>query len=302
MQIIELDKAGITISVKGGFLLFKQEDSTDKIDLDNIDCLIINSYGAYFSNQALIRLCELNIPVLISGKNAVPIGILLSNQENIYRKEHIKAQLNANIVLHKNLWQFIIKTKVHNQAMVLKTYDAKFEDIQLMSKKVVSGDTGNIEAIAARAYWQRLFGKSFKRDFDKPGTNAFLNYAYAILRATFCRYIAASGLLPEEGIHHRNVMNPFCLADDMMEPYRPFADELVKQIIPDADTELNPEYKRKIIRLLDRPVTMDGNNYHLRYCMERTVQNLVNSYAKKKCLLTYPTLDKYCWTDEDANH
>jgi len=290
MQVIELNKAGIYISVKGGFLLVKDGEQTDKIDLDNIDCMIINSYGASFSNNALIRLCELNIPLLVCGNNANPIGILQSNTENVYRKTHLTAQLNASLPLQKNLWQSIIKAKVHNQAALLKSLGQKSDDIALLEKKVTSGDTGNVEAIAARFYWQRLFGKAFKRDFEQPGINAFLNYCYAILRASFCRHIAAAGLLPEAGIHHRNQMNPFCLADDLMEPYRPFADALVKSIALIDKIELNPEFKRQLISVLDTSVAMGENNYHLQFAIQKTVQTLVNSYLQKKCLLEYPVL------------
>jgi CRISPR-associated protein Cas1 len=290
MQVIELNKSGIAITVKGGFLIVKQEEQTEQHDLDNIDCLIINSYGAIFSNQALIRLCELNIPLLVCGKNAVPIGILQANTENVYRKTHLTAQLNASQPLLKNLWQKVIKAKVRNQAMLLKANKQKHNDITLLIGKVTSGDSGNVEAIAARFYWQRLFGKGFKRDFEQPGINAFLNYSYALLRASFCRHISASGLLPESGIHHRNAMNPFCLADDLMEPYRPFADELVKAVNT-GDTELTPAAKKQLITLLDRPVNMNGNNYHLQFCIQRTVQTAVNSFLQKKCLLEYPELD-----------
>lgn len=291
MQVIELDKAGIYISVKGGFLLVKAEDKTEQLTLDNIDCLILNSYGASFSNQALNRLCELNIPLLVCGANANPIGILLSNAENVYRKQHLTAQLSASLPLQKNLWQSIIGAKVRNQALLLKELGKKYQDIALLEKKVTSGDSGNAEAIAARIYWSRLFGASFKRDFEQPGINAFLNYGYAILRAATCRYIAAAGLLPEAGIHHRNQMNPFCLADDLLEPYRPFADQLVYALMPEPKAELNPAYKKQLVGLLDRPVNIKDTNYHLRFALERTVQTAVNSYLQKKCLLEYPVLD-----------
>lgn len=290
MQVIELDRAGIYISVKGGFLLVSKDEQTQKYDLDNIDCVILSSYGASFSNQALNRLCELNIPLLVCGNNANPIGILLSNTQNIYRKSHLSAQLSASLPLQKNLWQAVIRVKVRNQALLLQMLGRKFEDIALLEKKVTSGDTGNVEAIVARMYWQRLFGKEFKRDFEQPGINALLNYAYAILRASFCRHISAAGLLPEAGIHHRNQMNPFCLADDLMEPYRPFADELVKSVTAELQVELTPDCKKRLVTLLDRPVTMNDNNYHLQFCIQRTVQTAVNSYLQKKCLLEYPVL------------
>ncbi len=286
--MIEIEQTGIYLSVKQGFLTVKQEERETKFPLSNIDCLILNSYGASVSNQLLIRLCELNIPVLICGKNAVPIGILLSAQENVFRKTHIAAQLNASVALLENIWKAIVQAKLINQAALLKAQNCKFNDIALLAEKVTAGDKGNAEAVAARVYWQRLFGKNFRRKFEQPGINAFLNYSYALLRAAFCRQIAASGLLPESGIHHHNKMNPFCLADDLMEPYRPFADQVVKELDLAPDAELTPAYKRQLIALFDKIVYLKGENRHLQFCLQDSVESAMNSFLKKRCELQYP--------------
>lgn len=290
MSIIEIDKAGISLSIKAGFIYIKQEDSETKIALDEVDCLILNSYGAVLSNHVLSRLCELNIPLLVCGSNANPCGIMLSTTENIYRKQRIEAQLSASTPLNKNLWQRIIKAKLLNQAKALALADKKFIDLKTLSTKVKSGDEGNNEAIGARIYWQRLFGDEFRRNPDLPGINALLNYGYAILRASFCRSIAACGLLPELGIHHCNASNPFCLADDLMEPYRAFVDNIVYALCKEGALELNPELKRRLISVLDYPVIINKANYHLRHAISYSVQRLVESYDKKKPLVEYPLL------------
>jgi CRISP-associated protein Cas1 len=291
MSIVEIDKAGISLSVKAGFLYVKQAETEEKIALDEVDCVILNSYGAVLSNHVLSRLCELNIPLLVCANNANPVGILLTNTENTYRKERIEAQLNISDAIRRNLWQQIIKAKLTNQAKVLAIAGKKFLDVKTLAAKVRTGDEGNSEAIGARIYWQRLFGSTFKRNPDLPGINAYLNYGYAVLRASFCRSIVASGLIPELGIHHRNAMNPFCLADDLMEPYRPFIDLIVFGLIQDAITDLTPSLKHSLIEVLELPVVIKKNNYHLRFGITFTIQKLIDSHSAKKSVLEYPVID-----------
>jgi CRISPR-associated protein Cas1 len=291
MSIIEIDKAGLSLSIKAGFVYVKQADREDRIALDEVDCLVLNSYGAILSNHVLSRLCELNIPLLVCGSNANPIGILLSSTGNVYRKERVEKQLNISVALQRNLWQQIIKAKLVNQAKVLALCGKKHLDVKTLTSKVRSGDEGNAEAIGARIYWQRLFGTKFKRNPDLPGINAYLNYGYAVLRAAFCRSIVASGLIPELGIHHRNAMNPFCLADDLMEPYRPFIDRIVYNLIQNGIFDLNPEIKRSLIDVLELPISIKQDNLHLKTGINHTVHKLVTSLSLKKACLEYPCID-----------
>ena len=290
MQILEIDRPGIAISVRRGFVSIKDADTTQETPIDELDCVILNSYGATLSNQFLIRLCELNIPLLICGANAVPSGILLANTANVFRKSRIDDQISVSRPLMKNLWQSVVRAKIIAQASLLHKLGRPQKDIALLIPKVTSGDAGNCEAIAARRYWQRLFGKGFKRDYDAPGINALLNYGYAILRAAFCRSIAAAGLLPEYGIFHRNLMNPFCLADDLMEPLRPFVDEIVAGKELQEIPVLNPQSKRHLIAVLDRQVEFEDKTLHVRHCIPVIVSKLVESFTLKKCTMRYPAL------------
>ena len=286
--MIEINKQGVSLSIRSGFLQIKEGEATQEIPLDNIDCLVLNSYGAFLTNQVLIRLNELNIPLLICGKNSVPTGILLSTAENVYRKDRLQTQLHASLPLQKNLWQSVIKAKLRNQGLVLHNREKPFKDFITLEKKVLSGDTTNVEAAGARKYWQRLFGADFKRDPDEDGINSLLNYGYAIIRATFCRAISAAGLIPELGIHHRNMMNPFCLADDLMEPYRPYMDNKVYEIWESGFTILNPSTKKELIALLDETIPFSKEECHIRFAIEKTVTQLANSFKRKKTLLQYP--------------
>ncbi len=291
MQVVEINKQGIVLSIRSGFLQIKENEEIKEIPLDNIDCLVLNSFGAFLTNQVLIRLNELNIPLIICGKNAVPTGILLSTAENVYRKDRLQSQLAASLPLQKNLWQSVIKAKIANQGFVLRYRNKPFREFPALEKKVLSGDTTNVEAACARKYWQRLFGSDFKRDPDEDGINSLLNYGYAIIRATFCRAISATGLIPELGIHHRNMMNPFCLADDLMEPYRPFMDNKVFEIWENGFTILNPSTKKELIQVLDEIIPYQKEESHVRFCIDKTVMLFANSLKRKKVSISYPIFD-----------
>ncbi|MFA5498302.1 MAG: type II CRISPR-associated endonuclease Cas1 [Candidatus Cloacimonadia bacterium] len=292
MSIIEIDRNGITLSVRGGFLEVREKDKKEDVPLSDIDCVILNSYGATVSNRSLIRLCELNIPLLLCGNNSMPIGILLSTVDNVYRKERVTIQTSVKPTLRKTLWQQIIKQKIIHQAYVLKKNEAKHKDLLFLAEKVQPGDITNSEATAARFYWKRLFGEDFIRDYDLSGINSFLNYGYAIIRATTCRNIAAAGLLPELGLHHHNQMNPFCLADDLLEPYRPYIDDHIKQIKTTPFPDLTPETKRYLISILDKQVMFNDNKTRIRNAVNLTVQSLVKSFKEKKNLIAYPEFNE----------
>lgn len=293
MSIIEINSRGISISVSQGFLEIESPKDKQKIAIDSIECIILYSYGAALSNNALIRLCELSIPLIICGRNGMPIGILNSTSGNVYRKTRITAQIAASLPLKKNLWQTVVKAKIANQGLLLKSTGQKYNDFIELGKKVPSGDTLSLEGIAARRYWKRLFGKIFAREPTLPGINSFLNYGYAVIRAAFCRNVAAKGILPELGIHHHNTMNPFCLADDLMEPYRPFIDRIVYSLglPPEIEgCELTPVYKKRLIEVLNTTVVYEEKKMHLKNCIAITVNKVVNSFTEKKNLLDYPEL------------
>lgn len=290
ISILEINAESALISVSKGFLVIKRDSTEEKVPLDNIESLIINAHGAMISNHAIMRLSEQNIPIIHCGQNAVPCSMTLSCGLNIYRKERIDMQLAASLPLKKNLWKQVIKAKILNQAKVLELNGRKHHDVARLIEKVASGDTGNMESVAARAYWERLFGKGFKRNPDLEGINSFLNYGYAILRASFCRNIVAGGLLPELGIHHINQKNPYCLADDLMEPLRPFIDLLISQMKITPDNALLPAHKRLLICILDLEMPFLEQKTHTRFLIPRVINLYIASLAEKKSGISYPVI------------
>lgn len=290
-SIVEITGEGYGLSVSKGFLLVSHDGDEDKIPLSEIEAVVISSHGTWITNHALSRLAEENIPVVHCNRNAMPCALTLPYAANVYRKQRIQTQIDASQPLRKNLWQQVVRAKISNQAAVLDLFSLLSNDLKQLASHVLSGDKGNAEAIAARFYWERLFGTGFKRDPDLPGINSFLNYGYAILRASMCRVIVAAGLIPELGIHHHNQMNPFCLADDLMEPYRPFIDLLVKTLNVQSDEGLTPMRKKQLVSILDLGLDHLGEATHLRYCPQKTVGQFVRSLETKKPDLSYPVID-----------
>lgn len=290
-SVLEINAESAIITVSKGFLVICRKEKEDKIPLDDIESIIINSYGTLISNNAIMRLSELHIPIVHCGKNALPCALTLDYGSNVYRKERINLQISASLPLQKNLWKQVVKAKIKNQSAVLSVLNKKNDDIALLADKVLSGDAKNMESYAARLYWGRLFGRNFKRNPDLEGINSFLNYGYAILRASFCRNITAGGLYPELGIHHTNQKNPFCLADDLMEPFRPYLDLLIIALDVNDQNTLNPIYKKALIDILNLELQFMGQRNHLRFIITQIINSFLNSLVLKKPALLYPLID-----------
>jgi len=210
---------------------------------------------ATLTGAALACLAEHNVPLVVSDARRMPIAMLFPLAGNYVQAERFRRQATASLPTRKRLWKQIVVAKVQNQAKVLEQVHGTDFGLRDLARQVRSGDTTNIEGQAARRYWPRLFEVSdFRRDTDgMDGINCRLNYGYAILRSIVSRAICAAGLHPSLGLHHHNRYNPFCLADDLMEPLRPLVDYQIAQI-SDANTleeiQLGPEEKREIVEPL----------------------------------------------------
>lgn len=288
-MIVDISLNDAYIHLYRGFLEIKlPSEKVKRTPITDIECLVVSGNGISYSHNLVQRLCNENIPLIVCGKNYQPCGMLLNLNGNFEQKNRLEQQIKISIPLKKRLWQQIIREKITNQAKNLSAVEENFKDILALAAKVKSGDTDNHEAIAARKYWKRLFGKNFKRDFEQPGINALLNFGYAILRSTLCRYIVASGLSPALGVHHHNKLNPWCLADDLIEPYRPIIDIAVKKIVKDGEVNLNPQSKRMLYSVLEYVYELPESQSPLKFCMKNTVLSFLMSITKKKNMIEYP--------------
>lgn len=204
--------------------MLPEKDRTITIPVEDIGVIVIEHPQITITHLLMNSLLENNVAVITCNSNHMPSGLLLPLEGNTTQQERFRHQINASEPLRKQLWQQTVRQKILNQAMVLSQVGRKTENMKYWAEQVKSGDTENHEGRAAAYYWGELFETSleFRRDRKGFAPNNLLNYGYAILRATIARSLVASGMLPTFGIHHHNRYNAYCLADDMMEPYRPY--------------------------------------------------------------------------------
>ena len=249
-QFVEISKPNLYLGVDRGFLkIYQKKELLGKVPLDDILGLIITGYGCSHSSNVLTVLADRGIPVSICSSNFMPKALVLPLIGNCQQSIRMRSQFCINKPLKKQLWKQIVQLKLRHQAFVLKEYGLAYEGLLNMSSLVKSGDPGNLEAQGARRYWIVLFSKDFKRDKDGDGINAMLNYAYAIIRSCVARGVVAAGLHPSVGLHHQNMYNPLCLVDDLMEPFRPIADYVVKQLLIKGYSEVNKEVKATLSKI-----------------------------------------------------
>ena len=224
----------------------------------------------------------------------MPVGLLLPLYGNTTQNERFRHQLDASVPLMKQLWQQTIKVKIENQRRVLEKCTGEvFKCMKVWSSEVRSGDSENMEARAAAFYWKNLFSiEGFTRGRDGIPPNNLLNYGYAILRAIVARGLVSSGLLPTIGIHHHNRYNAYCLADDIMEPYRPYVDELVYGIMKSGLNYeiLSKEIKARLLTIPTLEVNISGRRSPLMVAVGQTTASLYKCFSGELRKISYPEM------------
>ena len=242
----------------------------------------------------LDKLVSANVAVITCNDTHHPTGMLMPLESNTLQSERFRAQILASEPLKKQLWQQTVKAKITNQAMILKKWDGKYKLLSNLAKSVKSGDEGNNEAIAAAHYWQNLFPPAwnFYRKRDGIPPNNLLNYGYAIVRAGMARAIVGAGLLPTLGIFHRNRYNAYCLADDLMEPYRPYVDMVVRTIIDktSAVENITQLLKVELLKIPTLDVILADDKSPLMVAMQRTAVSAARCYAGEQRKLLLPQM------------
>lgn len=274
-------------------LIKKQGELTRPIE--DIGVVVLDHKQITITSGALEALLENNCAVITCDSRSMPVGLLLPLTGNTTQNERFRDQINSSIPLRKQLWQQTIQSKIRNQAKVLSLCtDAEVKCMQVWANEVRSGDPDNLEARAAVYYWKSLFGSidGFIRDRDGIPPNNLLNYGYAILRAVVARSLVASGLLPTLGIHHHNRYNAYCLADDIMEPYRPYVDQLVYTIVEQYgnDIEINKDIKSELLAIPTLDVVIGGKRSPLMVGASQTTASLYKCFSGELRKIAYPEL------------
>lgn len=240
------------LSTKNAQLVVSWKDSDDKVTrpIEDIGCVVLENQMISITLPLLNALVSNNVAVILCDERQMPSAMLQPLESNSTQAESLKSQLSVTEPQKKQAWKQIVEAKIANQAAVLDKYGKNGTCLKPLSANVRSGDPENREGLAAKLYWNRLFGAGFKRDRYGEPPNSLLNYGYAILRAAVARALLGSGLMPNIGIFHKNRYNAFPLADDIMEPYRPYVDDIVYYLYDSGCKEVNKESKLTLMKLL----------------------------------------------------
>ena len=283
-----------SISTKNLQLVIKTETRESTIPIEDIGYLVIDHPEIYLSIPALNLLIDNNTAVIICNTNHLPNGMFLNLNSHHIQQEIFKNQINASAPLKKQLWQQTIIEKITNQGILLQKITSKNNNFEFLASKVLSGDSSNMEGVAANFYWKSFFEHNFKRERFGDYPNNFLNYGYAILRAATARALSGSGLLNTLGIHHKSKYNAFALADDIMEPFRPIVDEKVAEIMQNySEQELNTAIKAELLQILTRTVYFKEEKSPLMVALQKTASSLQQCYTGERKKIKYPKLWKF---------
>lgn len=273
---------------------FKQ-DAERTIPIEDIGVVVLDNKRITITTGAMEALLDNNCAIITCNSTNLPVGLMLPLNGNTTQSERFRSQIDASLPLKKQLWQQTIRQKIQNQATVLnKNTGAIVKNMQVWANEVKSGDPDNFEARAATYYWRNIFPSipNFVRGREGEPPNNLLNYGYAILRACVARGLVGSGLLPTLGIHHHNRYNAYCLADDIMEPYRPFVDDLVINIMqqyPDY-SELTLSIKAALLTIPSLDVMLDGKRSPLMIAVGQTTASLAKCFNGELRKIAYPEL------------
>lgn len=265
------------------------------IPIEDIGVVVLDNKRITITQGVLEALLENNCAVITCNDSHLPVGMHLPLVGNTTQTERMRFQIEASLPLKKQLWQQTISAKIQNQALVLRQMrGTEVRNMLKWASEVKSGDSENLEARAAVYYWQNAFPmiENFTRSREGVSPNNLLNYGYAILRAIVARALVSSGLLTTLGIHHRNKYNAFCLADDIMEPYRPYVDRLVMQLYdkyPNCE-ELTKELKAELLQIPVLDVVISGKKSPLMIAVSTTTSSLQKCYSGELRKIVYPII------------
>ena len=282
-----------SLSMKNGQLVITRKDTDEVVTrpIEDIGFVVVANQMVKLTVPLLNVLADNNVSVIFCDDKQMPKSMLMTLEGNTTLQESYRYQIDASEPTKKRLWKQLVETKVRNQAELLNNVGQDGDVLKPYYMNVKSGDSDNREGAAARIYWSMLFGKTFKRSREGEPPNMMLNYGYAILRAAVARALVSSGLYPAFGIFHRNRYNAFPLADDVMEPYRPFVDEIVYRLYMDAAMEELTNYvKSELLKVLFADVRMGKMNRPLEVALSMTTASFLKVYKGEETKLVLPAI------------
>lgn len=287
IKLPEVEKADVVELIKA--------EAARTIPIEDIGVVVLDNRQITITQGLVEALLENNCAIITCDNAHLPVGLMLPLCGNTTQSERFRLQIDASLPLKKQLWQQTVQCKIRNQAAVLQnTRNAIVKNMLAWAGEVKSGDSDNLEGRAAAYYWRNLFPDilGFTRDRNGLPPNNLLNYGYAILRAVVARALVGSGLLPTLGIHHHNRYNAYCLADDIMEPYRPYVDALVCRLVSDEHIteELTTELKRELLQIPTLDVVINGKRSPLMVAVGQTTASLYRCFSGEQRKIAYPEM------------
>lgn len=270
-----------------------KKESVRTIPIEDIGVVILDHKQITITQALIAALLSNTVALITCNDKRMPTGMLLPLQGNTTQNERFRKQIEASLPLKKQLWQQTVKAKIDNQASLLEKQTGQTaKTLRRIAAEVKSGDSGNCEAQAAVYYWRNIFPTlpNFIRGQEESPPNNLLNYGYAILRAVVARALVASGLLPVYGIFHHNKYNDYCLADDIMEPYRPFVDQIVVGLVNSGEDieELTIDMKRKLLQIPVVDVKINDKRSPLMIAVAQTTASLAKCFNGESRIICYP--------------
>lgn len=291
-RILEISSGPARLSVTHQQLVIERpEEEKITVPCEDVGVLLVDHPAVSYTHAVFTTLTTFGAAVVLCGRDHHPAGLLLPLDANSVQSERFQAQLEASLPLKKRLWQAIVQAKIRQQAVVLEAATGTDAGLRELARRVRSGDPENVEAQASQRYWPRLLGREFRRQRMGAPPNNLLNYGYMALRAATARALAGAGLLPTLGLHHHNRYNAFCLADDVMECYRPYVDLRVRQMVQgvaEPPLEIERETKRMLLSIFNETIEVGGRRSPLFLALHATASSLNDSFASGEPRLAAP--------------
>ena len=287
-RTIEISGKENHLSVSDGSLIIRQAGTeVGRVPLEDLGLLILDAPTTTYTHSVVTEVLAAGAVIVPCGRDHHPRGLFLP-QDNSLQTQRLQSQVAATLPLRKTLWKQVVQAKVRNQGSALPEGSAAGRRLRALAGEVRSGDPANVEAQAARLYWPAMFGKDFRRLPEGPPPNGLLNYGYMVLRASVARAVCGAGLHPSLGLHHHNRNNPFCLADDLLEPLRPLVDVRVKALWQEGLADVQRESKVRLLAVLADTVEVEGEKGPLMVALEHVTASLVRCYAGERKKLDLP--------------
>jgi CRISPR-associated protein Cas1 len=287
-RVLDFSFGDAHLSVRHQQLVVRREANPEvTTPLADIAVVVLASRRVTLTQSVLSGLMDAGAAVIVCDESMLPSGLMLPLSAHTMQTRRMIAQARATLPRRKRIWQQIVRAKVLAQAAALEVRVSTDGGLRELAARIRSGDPENIESQAAQRYWPLLFNDpDFLRRRGAPNQNRHLNYGYAVFRATVGRALCAAGLHPSLGVHHRSRSNPYCLADDLIEPWRPLVDAEVAEIVGEhgIDAPLDPHAKQRLVGLLHERLDHEGESRTTVEWINRSASSLAACLTEREPL------------------